>query len=78
MHYRALAICASALTFAAQPACGDDGSQASCPPVPLYDVHDEDVLDPSNPHYRQLRQAAAAGCITYPVPPGSADGGTTP
>ena len=78
MQNQTLTICVSALAFLMQVACGDEGNQATCPPVTRYDVREEDVLDRSSPQYRQLRKAAAAGCITYPVPPSVGEGGAAP
>jgi len=78
MRNQTLTICVSALAFAAQVACADESNQADCPPLTRYDVRKEDVLDPSSPQYRQLRKAAAAGCITFPVQPPVGEGGAAP
>ena len=44
------------------PACGEDGSGASCPEVPLYDVRSDAGLEPDIVALRQ--QAAEQGCLT--------------
>ncbi len=44
------------------PACGEDGSGASCPEVPLYDVRSDAGLDPDTVALRE--QAAEQGCLT--------------
>ena len=50
------------LAAAGLPACGEDGSGASCPEVPLYDVRSDAGLDPGIVALRQ--QAAEQGCLT--------------
>jgi hypothetical protein len=44
-------------------ACGEDGVTPDCPPLPLYDIHDESWQD--DPDVQEARAAAIdAGCLT--------------
>lgn len=44
------------------PACGEEGFEADCPEVPLYDVRSDAGLDPDIVAARQ--EAADRGCLT--------------
>jgi hypothetical protein len=44
-------------------ACGEDGVTPNCPPLPLYNIHDENWLD--DPDVQEARaEAIDAGCLT--------------
>jgi hypothetical protein len=86
----ALLLAGSMLTLGALGACGSDGTTPDCPELPEYDVRDVDLeagfnadldpnADPDDPwvqHLRALREAADAGCITFPMRPPPTEAGT--
>jgi hypothetical protein len=65
------AAAAAAITATSLSGCGDDSVKIVCPEVDLYDARDAADRDRVDD---QLREAADAGCLTYPVPPQGAAG----